>query len=400
MTTVDESRTTTPSRDEIIAKIQALSPLLAANAGKSEADRRVAEESIQALREAGVFKVPVARRHGGYEMDLRTMLEVSAAVAKADGGTAWATTLINVNSWMMNLFPRQATDEIYAANRDARAAGVLAPDGTARRVPGGYQVSGRWHYASGIWHADWAGVGVLVEDENGQVVDQGMALVPQADYTIDDVWFVAGMKASGSNCVVVQDVFVPEHRVLSSSRILSGDYLADHPDEPLYRSAVSSVLVMVLVGPQLGLGRAALKLVTGKADRKGIAYTVFGKQTDSVAFQLQIAEAATQIDTAHLHAYRAVDDIDRYAKRGEYPDLVTRARIRADAAVALQSINSALNTLVFAHGAGSFADVNPLQRIWRDSNVGARHAVMLPAVNFEVYGKALLAVPDQITPLV
>ncbi|WP_424186661.1 acyl-CoA dehydrogenase family protein [Actinokineospora sp. G85] len=298
------------------------------------------------------------------------------------------------------LVPRRTTDEIYAANPDARAAGVLAPDGTARRVPGGYQVTGQWNYASGIWHADWAGVGVLVEDEAGQVVDQGFALVPAADYTVDDVWHVAGMRASGSNSVIVRDVFVPEHRVLTSARLLFGDYLADHPDEPLYRSAVFSVLVAVLIGPQLGLGRAALDLVTAKAGRKGIAYTAFGKQSDSVAFQLQVAEAATLIDTAHLHGYRAADDIDRFAARGEYPDVRTRARIRADAAVALRSVNTAVNTLVFAHGAGSFAEVNPLQRIWRDSNVGARHAVMLPQVNLEVYGKALLGVEEQITFLI
>lgn len=145
---------------------------------------------------------------------------------------------------------------------------------------------------------------------------------------------------------------------------------------------------------------AALELVTAKADKKAISYTFYTAQSDSVAFQLQIAEAAMMIDTAHLHAYRAADDLDRAAQAGVYPDVLVRTRVRADTAWVLEHITKAIDLLLFAHGAGSFADTNPLQRLWRDSAVAARHAVTLPAVNYEVYGKALLGREDQITPLI
>jgi alkylation response protein AidB-like acyl-CoA dehydrogenase len=148
------------------------------------------------------------------------------------------------------------------------------------------------------------------------------------------------------------------------------------------------------------MGRKALELVTAKAAKKPISYTFYTAQADSVAFQLQIAQAALMIDTAHLHAYRAADDIDRAAERGAYPDVLARSRVRADTGWALEHITKAIDLLLFAHGAGSFAQVNPLQRIWRDSAVAARHAVTLPAVNYEVYGKALLGREDQITPLI
>jgi alkylation response protein AidB-like acyl-CoA dehydrogenase len=105
------------------------------------------------------------------------------------------------------------------------------------------------------------------------------------------------------------------------------------------------------------------------------------------------------IDTAHLHAYRAADDIDR-AAAGVYPDFLARARVRADTGWAIEHILKAIDILLSAHGAGSFADVNPLQRIWRDSSVAARHAVVLPVIGYEVYGKALLGRDDHITPLV
>jgi 3-hydroxy-9,10-secoandrosta-1,3,5(10)-triene-9,17-dione monooxygenase len=113
-----------------------------------------------------------------------------------------------------------------------------------------------------------------------------------------------------------------------------------------------------------------------------------------------MADAATRIDAASLLCYRAAADIDQAAARGEYLDYRTRARVRADAGYAVQNVVEALTVLMNAHGAGGFADASPLQRIWRDANVAARHAVVSPAVGFEVYGKALLGVEDKITPLV
>jgi len=160
------------------------------------------------------------------------------------------------------------------------------------------------------------------------------------------------------------------------------------------------VLTLVLAGPQLGLGRAALDLVIDKAAKKPISYTFFETQAESVAFQLQMADAATKIDAASLICYRAAADIDDAAARGAYLDYKTRARVRADTGYAIQNVIEALTTLMNAHGAGGFAEASPLQRIWRDANVAARHAVVSPTVGFEVYGKALLGVQEKITPLV
>jgi alkylation response protein AidB-like acyl-CoA dehydrogenase len=106
------------------------------------------------------------------------------------------------------------------------------------------------------------------------------------------------------------------------------------------------------------------------------------------------------IDTAHLHAQRAAEDIDSAARRGVYPDELARARVRADAGWVLDHITKAIDILMSAHGGSSFADTNPLQRIWRDSAVAARDAVTMPIVNYEIYGKALLSRDDQITPLI
>jgi alkylation response protein AidB-like acyl-CoA dehydrogenase len=223
-----------------------------------------------------------------------------------------------------------------------------------------------------------------------------------SELSIKETWFVAGMKGTGSNTIIAQDVFVPEHRLHSVPRAIANEYATEHADETLYRSSFIPVLTLILARPQLGLGRAPLRYVMDKAPQRGISYTKFERQVDSTAFQLQIANAATLIDTAHLHVWRAADDIDSAAASGEPLPYLTRARVRADTAYAITKIREAIDLLLSAHGASSFAQASPLQRIWRDANTAGRHAVADPLVNQEVYGKALLGIPyeENITPLI
>jgi alkylation response protein AidB-like acyl-CoA dehydrogenase len=160
------------------------------------------------------------------------------------------------------------------------------------------------------------------------------------------------------------------------------------------------MMVLALLGPQLGLARAALHHVISGAARRNVPYTIYQREADSPGFQMQIAEAALKIDSAHLHAYRIADDIDAFASRGQRMDLTTRARARASAGYVGKLVTEAINTLISAYGAGAFADANPLQRIWRDANTAARHALVLPPVCEEIYGKALLGLDANITPLI
>ncbi|HEY0938292.1 MAG TPA: acyl-CoA dehydrogenase family protein [Trebonia sp.] len=401
MTAIAQDRATeVPDSEQLVARIRELQPLLAANSAQGEQDRRVVGESITALTKAGVFRVAQPRRYGGYETSMRTMLDVSSAVGEADGGTAWVVALCNVCAWLTGLFSERAQDDVWAATPDAKVSGVLAPTSQSIKVDGGFRVTGKWFWNSGSWHADWAVLGIPIVDDDGEPVDQGLALIPRADLDLQETWFVAGMRSSGSNCLIADDVFVPGYRIMSVPPAIGGQYATTRTEERLYRSAFVPLLALVLAGPQLGLGRKALEIVTAAAARKPISYTFYTAQADSVAFQLQLAEASMRIESAHLHAYRAADDIDRAAAAGQYPDTLARARVRADTAWVLENVTRAIDILVSAHGASSFAESNPLQRIWRDSAVAARHAVTLPAVNYEVYGKALLGREDQITPLI
>lgn len=234
------------------------------------------------------------------------------------------------------------------------------------------------------------------------MIDQALAFIPMSELSIDETWFVAGMKGTGSNTIVAENVLVPEHRLYSVPRAIDNEYATEHTDEPLYRSSFIPLLTIILAGPQLGMAQAALQYVIDKAPKRGVTYTKFERQIDSTAFQLQIARAATLIDTAELHIMRAAGDIDGLAARAEKMPYVTGARVRQDTAYAVTQIREAIDLLMSAHGASAFADVSPLQRMWRDSNTAGRHAVIDPLVNQEIYGKALLGIPyeENITPLI
>jgi alkylation response protein AidB-like acyl-CoA dehydrogenase len=388
--------------EELIRRATELQPLLAKNAARTEADRRVPEENIEAIREAGLFRLMVPKRLGGHETTIKTKMEVSAALAEACGSTAWVTGLTNVCGWLVGTLPDQAQQDVFGADPDARVAGVLAPSPDIEKVDGGYVVSGRWAWSSGSLHATWALGGVVQLGPDGAPIDVGSVIMPMSELTIEDTWFVAGMKGTGSNTVVADRVFVPDHRYASVPAGIAGHYGTEHTDEALYHSALIPVLALILVGPLLGLGRAALKLAIEKAPKRAVSYTRLATQTESTAFQLKIAEAAMTLDDAILHAHRGADDIDGWAARRETMDYATRARVRADTGWTSTKVREAISLILDAHGASGFADSSPMQRIWRDANTAGRHAVVNPLVNQEVYGKALLGIgPEgQVTDLV
>ncbi|MFE9627683.1 acyl-CoA dehydrogenase family protein [Streptomyces sp. NPDC006527] len=384
------------SREELIERARALQPLLRTHAQRGEAERAVPAEVVDALTEAGIFRMLTPKRFGGYETDLRTLTEVSEALGEADGATAWTAMIVTVTNWLASLFPDEAQEEVFGADPDARVTGVAAPTGMGRRVPGGWMVTGKWSYNSGAPYATWAAVGALLQDENGAVVDQALVLIPASELLLEDTWYTAGMKGTASNTLIGRDIMVPDHRVLSVPAAAQGTYpRSNREEEFLYTLPFGSMLLLCLTGPLLGLGKAALDMVTASAGDKPLSFTVHGRQADSVGVQIQLAEAALSLRTARLHVLDAVNQIDR----GDM-DYGQRTQVRAQAGYAAQQVLNAINTLLNVHGAGSFAEANPLQRIWRDANVAARHAGLVPTVGYEAYGKMLLAINEPVSLMV
>jgi 3-hydroxy-9,10-secoandrosta-1,3,5(10)-triene-9,17-dione monooxygenase len=390
----------TQTIDGLIERIAAMRPILEKNAAQTETDRRVVEENIAALKDAGAFKIMVPKRYGGWQSDIRTKLEVSREVAKGCGSTAWVTALMNVCSFFTACMNEQAQDDVWGANPDARIAGVFNPTAQTRKVDGGIIVTGAWPWASGSYHADWSFVGVPINNEDGEFLYPGMALIPNSDITIEDTWFVSGMRGTGSNTIHADEVFVPDHHLHWVPGLLNHEYDTPFKDEALYRSAFIPVAALILVGPQLGLAQAALDYVIEKGHKRGIAYSEYEVQRDAPTFQLAISKAATLVDTAHLFAYRAAADIDDAAAAGRTMTYVERARTRNDTGHAAESAREAIRVLCSAHGASSFAEASPIQRIWRDSEIASRHAVVAPEISALIYGRALMGFTEGVSFLV
>lgn len=399
--TTTASLTSTRQDSSPSERARALVPLLRENAERTEAQCRVAEENISALQEAGLFRMTVPRRFGGAEETIRAYLETTVQLARGCGSTAWVTTLVNVCEWMVGLYPERAQQEVWGKDPTARVCGVLAPTAASRAVEGGMEITGRWAFASGCLHAQWAVLGVPVADADGRQVDQCIALVPMDQLVIEDTWHVAGMRGTGSNTLVSQDVFVPEHRIVSMLKWLNDELPIDDAAGSLYHSALAPVLALVLAAPLVGLARAAAEVVADSlAKGKPLSLTFYDKASEAPTSQLQYAEAVQLIDTAELHLMRAADDIDSYAAQRTPMPLVNRTRVRMDTGYAARRAREAVDLLLSVHGASSFAQANPLQRIWRDLETGSRHGMVNPAVSTEMYGRALLGVEEQVTPLV
>jgi 3-hydroxy-9,10-secoandrosta-1,3,5(10)-triene-9,17-dione monooxygenase len=332
------------------------------------------------------------KRFGGLEVGFRTGLEVTRELARGCGSTAWVVCHLNICSWFAGMWNESAQQDVWAHAPANRVAGVFAPTSTTTITTGGYLVTGNWPWCSGCLHAQWALVGVPLTGADGEMLDQGMVLIPMSELTIRDTWFAAGMKGTGSSTVVAKEVFVPAHRYISAGKLLAGQTDNPFKNEALYRVPFMAGGTLNVAGPQLGLARAALDLTIEDARRRGIALSAYERKADAPTAQVAIAQAASLADRAEMLAYQAAEALDDAGARGHFPDRLARARIRMDAGQAVVSAREAIRILVSVYGASGFAESSAMQRIWRDSEFASRHPSVNPDIGAQAYGQALLGV--------
>jgi 3-hydroxy-9,10-secoandrosta-1,3,5(10)-triene-9,17-dione monooxygenase len=376
---------------ELVERALTLGPQLRGNVAEGEQLRRLPDANVAALKRAGLLKVLQAKRFGGHQLSLHTHVDTIAAVARGCASTAWCMGVIHAHSWLMANFPQAAQEETYGANPDTVISAVIAPRGTAKRVAGGYVLSGFWPFASGCQHSSWLLLGARILDDKGAVVDEADLLVPTAEIKIHDDWKVAGLRATGSCSVEAKEVFVPGHRYLSLPGLIGGETpgAALH-DGTLYKSAAVPVLTLALTPGAIGIAEAALEAFMARLPGRAIAYTNGEKQVESATTHRQLADAATRIRTARLLLHRCVDDIEEAALRGVVMAFADRARARMDCAHAVRECREAVETLFLASGGSGIADTNPVQRAWRDLHAITLHGILALETNQEMYGRVLL----------
>ena len=378
-------------RHRLVSGAAALVPLLREHAAETDRVAALPDSVVKVLHESGFFALQAPSSLGGPEADFRTAFEVYTELARGCGSTAWVAMILSGGSFFASLLGEQAREEVWGTDIGAGVCSQLVSTGTARAADGGLVVSGRWATVSGAHQASWALV--AVSDNTGESAggDTSLALVPMSAVSVESTWNVVGLRATRSDTVVIDEVFVPEHRLISLGKMIQGGYGADHPEEPLYGAPVITALGLTLAAPLLGLGRAALEYAVDvlRVETPGAAAKPTGR-AGTAYVQFAVADASTLIDTATMHIHRALDDVQRSIETRTQPDSMTQARVHMDAATAAASIGEAVRLLLTAVGTRAFALDNPLQRIWRDVEVASRHAMISLGANRESFGQALL----------
>ncbi|MEV5953877.1 acyl-CoA dehydrogenase family protein [Streptomyces sp. NPDC051987] len=368
--------------------MRALHPLIRAHALRAEQDGRVTGEVVEALTGAGIHRMNVPRRHGGYQSSLRTQVDALSEVSAACGSAGFMALIQAGCAFIAALFPDQAQDEIFT-RPDVRVGGTLIPGSKAAAVDGGYLVNGNSPFATGCQDADWHLLTASCDTGQGPPELLWLA-IPMSDLKVLDDWNVSGLAGSGSNTVVAQDVHVPAHRVLPVGPLLAGTSPSRRAGaDPFYRMPVLLLFCAWTAANALGLARAALQEFSERIHQRGITYTLYERQHEAAVTHLQFAEAAMKVSSAELLAADFVGLIESRVTDGTPWTTRERARIRAQCGYVARLCKEAADLVGSASGASSLRREVPIQRIVRDLNALNLHSFVNPAANLELYGRVL-----------
>jgi alkylation response protein AidB-like acyl-CoA dehydrogenase len=393
------STTDAPSQVQLVHDAARLQPLLRSHSLWIEENRRLHEETIEALAAAGVFRMRVPARYGGLESDSRTMVEVCAAVGRGDSSVAWNVSVWFTCTWMACMFADEVQDEVFATP-DVRVCGVLSPTAVAQPRNGGYLVNGSWHFVSGALHSQWQVIVAMAPAPDGVQQMPVLALVPMAELEISDDWQTAGLRGTGSVTTVARDVFVPAVRVLPVPLVLQEQYASQlNAATPMFRSPLMPVGCASFIGGSVGIARAAMDNFMERLPSRKITYTAYESQREAPLTHLQLAQASLLTDEAEFHARRVAALVDGKDAGGQPWTMEERVRTRASTGRAFQLVKSAVDVLNTASGGSSVFSTVPIQRIERDVQTMNLHALMHPNTTAEVYGRVLCDL-DPATPFV
>jgi 3-hydroxy-9,10-secoandrosta-1,3,5(10)-triene-9,17-dione monooxygenase len=379
---------------QVIEGVRELLPVLAERAQEAEDSRVISAESIKAMEATGFFRLLQPAAFGGLEANPLTFYAGVRLIASACGSTGWVASVLGVHPWHVGLFPPQAQQEVWGSDQTTRISSSYAPTGKAAAVDGGHRVSGRWSFSSGCDHAGWVLLGQIVTDEENRPTDFRTFLLPRADYVIEDVWDTVGLRGTGSNDIVVNNAFVPEHRSLSFTDVsrlaCPGQQLNA---APLYKLPYGSVFSYSITTPIIGMATGAYRAhVTYMRERVRVAYVGQRAAQDPFA-QVRIAEAAAEIDGAWLALEQNMTDLMMLATAGRPIPMELRLRVRRDQVRGTGQAIRAVDRLFENSGGRALKAGTPIQRFWRDAHAGRVHAINDPERALSMFGGGEFGLP-------
>lgn len=350
----------------------AFSQRLATRAAQAEAQRTMPPETVEEALQAGFFGMLAPVGVGGQGSSFGEFMDVVRRLSRGCASSGWTLSFLALHAWMLCKFGPEAQAAFFKDGAMPLAPAPLAPTGKAQPVDGGFIVSGRWEWATGINHADW----VLVNGLNTETMVPIFCAMPVEQAEIEDVWFVSGMAATGSQAVIVRDVFVPEHMTLAAPLMAAGASPGEalHPGSTL-SYPLRACLALVAATPALGAAEAALDYFRDRMKTKLQAFSGGAKQGDIQTTHLRLGDAMGDVSAARLTWEEACRVIARIGPLGAEAPIEDQVWLRLAAAQIVRLANSAVNTLSAAAGASASMTSAPLQRQLRDLQVMRGHVM-------------------------
>ena len=376
------------TRDELLARARALVPYLAEKADETERNRTMLPDVHERLTEAGLFRIMQTPLHGGYGLDLTAQLAVAAELARGCGSTAWIQSLIGNQNSHVSWYTPQAQEEVRATQAPLFAGLVMGPPEIAERVDGGVKLNGRWPYVSGADQATWLMLSARDPDDHARVLT---CLLPRADGQIDDDWFAMGLRGTGSKSVLLNNLFVPDHRVLCfrEAEQNGAPGSAVNPGS-LYIGAPNSIVFsMVVAAPAIGLAACAIDAYKDRLKSRWSA-RMPSAQTEWPASQARLGRAKARWVVARDSLLCNADALTAQIERGEIVTVEQRVFYRMAVVEVVSQCTDIVYDLFCDAGTGVTLDGSVLQRAFRDIHTLRSHFMIMPDIAAENAGRVQL----------
>jgi alkylation response protein AidB-like acyl-CoA dehydrogenase len=350
------------TQSTLLALASDMVPTLRERSPHCEDLRKLPPETVQDIRDAGFPRIAQPTRFGGHGLGIDEAAEVALQLGRGCCSTAWVSALWSGHNFMISTFSEQAQQEYWAESQtvlSSTASAVVKLDAVEEN--GGLRISGHFRYSSGCDYADWI---VLF-------IPAGMCLLPKADFRIQDDWYVAGLRGTGSKAIIVEDVFVPGHRIVPMASIMAGETegTARYPDNPFYRLGPSIQLAPLLLGPIVGMAQGLIELFDERVVKRIDLHTGL-KACERPATQLRYAEASAEVDTATMLFRQTNETLKKLGSSATAPTALERARVRRDVTYAVKLCIQAADRLLEAGDSSGMADTQLIQRWGRDLHMG------------------------------
>ena len=386
--TVDMATTTSDRALDILHHVDELTETFRSRTPITEAERSVPRESIQDLVDIGVARMLVPKEHGGLDLSIRDAVDTVTVIAQGCASTAWVSWLMMHVPMVIASFPLEAQQAVWADGPDVVTAGSHIGM-TIQSVPGGYRISGRGAFTSGVNNADWIYVGGMIPVESGPP-QVHYFLLNKSQYSIQDTWDTIGMRGTGSNTVVVDDVFVPEGFTLAHSDAREGTgpgaTLNSNPALHLPWAARGSLgFIATIVGATQGAYDDVVATLTTKRKPGGT------RAADSEALQVEVGLVSAKLDAANTLLQGLADRADA----GGSFTLAERAALTRTGAFIVTLALDSIDKLMELSGTSGFGTTAVVQQAWRDVHFAAAHISLGRRDTFGRYGRILLDVEDK-----